>query len=260
MLGRPSGRLRRLAVKNLLPNVLTVLALSAGMTAIRFSLQERWEPAALAIVVAAVLDALDGRVARLLQSTSPFGAELDSLSDFVAFGAAPGLLMYLWSGHGLGDLGWIATLAYVTCCGLRLARFNVALVDPDPPYWARMFFTGLAAPSAAGIAMLPLMLSFELGEAPWRAPVLVTLWLVVAAVFMVSGIPTYSLKRLRIRRAHVPAALLLVGLAAATLISRPWVLLPAMCVAYLCSAPFAYRAYRRLAGTAPNAQHGDVDV
>jgi CDP-diacylglycerol--serine O-phosphatidyltransferase len=258
---RPHKGLRRLPVNNLLPNVLTVLALAAGMTAIRYSLEERWEWAALAIVVAAGLDAIDGRIARLLLSESRFGAELDSLSDFIAFGVAPGLLLYLWAGHGMGDLGWIAALAYVTCCGLRLARFNVALDDPDRPPWASNFFSGLSAPGAAGFAMLPLMLSFEIGEAPWRLPELVTLWLVVAAVLMVSGIPTFSLKRLRIRRAHVLPALLIVGLSAAILISYPWVLLPIMCFTYLCSIPFAVRSHRRLAAStaaAPPPEEAEV--
>ena len=260
MAKRPHKGLRRLPVNNLLPNVMTVLALAAGMTAIRFSLQERWEWAALAIVVAAVLDSLDGRIARLLLSASRFGAELDSLSDFLAFGVAPGLLMYLWAANGTGDLGWIAALAYVTCSGLRLARFNVALDDPDPPPWANLFFSGLSTPGAAGVAMLPLMLSFEIGETPWRAPELVTAWLVAAAVLMVSGIPTYSLKRLRIRRAHVLPALLLVGLAAAILISYPWVLLPILCTTYLCSIPFAVRSRRRLAGSTKEAQNEEAEV
>ncbi|MDA0260963.1 MAG: phosphatidylcholine/phosphatidylserine synthase, partial [Proteobacteria bacterium] len=185
MAQRPSGRLRRLPVNNLLPNILTVLALAAGMTAIRYSLQERWEWAALAIVVAAGLDAIDGRIARLLLSASRFGAELDSLSDFIAFGVAPGILMYLWAGHQMGDLGWIAALAYVTCAGLRLARFNVAQDDPDRPPWANNFFSGLSAPGAAGFAMLPLMLSFEIGDFPWRGGELVTGWLIVGAILMV---------------------------------------------------------------------------
>ena len=261
MTNRPPRGLRRLPVNNLLPNIMTVLALAAGMTAIRYSLQERWEWAALAIVIAAVLDSLDGRIARLLSSASRFGAEFDSLSDFLAFGVAPGLLMYLWAAHGMGDLGWIAALTYVTCSGLRLARFNVAAQDnPDPPPWTNMFFSGLSAPGAAGVIMLPLMMSFEIGETPWRMPELVTAWLFVAAYLMVSGIPTYSMKRLRIRRAHVLPALLLVGLAAAILISYPWILLPILCMTYSCSIPFAVRAHRRFSANAAATLNGEAEV
>jgi len=247
MLRRPHRRLRVLPVNSLLPNMLTVLALCAGMTSMRYALQERWEAAVLAIAVAGVLDGLDGRIARLLHGTSRFGAELDSLSDFLAFGVAPALLLYLWCGHELGGLGWVAALAYATCCALRLARFNVALDDPNKPAWAALFFTGVAAPCAAGLAILPVLLSFELGGAFWRRPEFVAIWLAVVAFLMVSRIPTFSLKRVRVRRDLVLPVLLVVGLGAALLVSYPWVVLPAIGLAYLVSIPFSVRSQRRYA-------------
>ena len=125
--GRPHPRLKGLSINHLLPNVLTVLALCSGLTAIRFAMQERWEPAVIAIVIAAILDALDGRIARLLNGQSKFGAELDSLSDAISFGVAPAFMMYLWGLNGAGSLGWIAAMAYAVCCALRLARFNSRL-------------------------------------------------------------------------------------------------------------------------------------
>ena len=246
MLGERRRRLRSLPINHLLPNVLTVLALCAGMTSMRFALQERWEPAVLAIVVAGVLDGLDGRIARLLHGATRFGAELDSLSDFIAFGVAPALLLYLWSSAELGGFGWIAALGYATCAALRLARFNVALDDTERPAWSGHFFTGVAAPAAAGLVLLPLMLSFTLGDLPWRSPILVTAWLFCVGWLMVSRVPTWSLKRVRVRREHILALLLLVGFAAAMTVSYPWLLLPAVGVFYLASMPFSIRAHHRL--------------
>ena len=163
-LRRRNRRLRELPVNSLIPNILTVLALCAGMSAIRFAMQERWELAVAAIIVAGILDGLDGRMARLLKGATKFGAELDSLSDFIAFGVAPALVVYMWSTEALGGVGWVAGLAYSTCCALRLARFNTALEDPDRPAWANLFFAGMAAPAGAYAALLPLTVSFQIGD------------------------------------------------------------------------------------------------
>ncbi len=237
-------RPRGLPVNSLIPNVLTVLALCAGMTSIRFALQERYELAVIAIVVAAILDGLDGRVARLLKGATKFGAEMDSLSDFVCFGVAPALLVFLWSTHELGGFGWMASLAFGTCCALRLARFNTALDDPDRPAWAGKFFTGVAAPAGAGFAMLPLAVSFQVGDAV-RVPELMSIWLLVVALLMVSRIPTYSFKGLRVRREQVLPLLVVVGIVAAMLVSYPWFVLSTIGFAYLASIPFSVMRYRR---------------
>jgi CDP-diacylglycerol--serine O-phosphatidyltransferase len=250
MLRGRRGRLRALPVNSLLPNILTVLALCAGMTAIRFALLERFDLAVLAILVAAVLDGLDGRVARLLKGASKFGAELDSLSDFIAFGVAPGVIIYLWSTNVLGGFGWMAALALGACCALRLARFNTALDDPDRPAWTHRYFTGMAAPAGAGCALLPLILSLQFdGAHPWPAMV-DALWLFFVAFLMVSRIPTFSLKVLRVKREHVLAVLLAAVIVAALLVSYPWLLLSLAIIAYLASIPYSARAQRRLARAA----------
>ena len=147
-------RFRGLSFNRMIPNILTLLALVAGLTSIRFSLDDRWEHAVLAIVAAGILDALDGRIARLLKGASKFGAELDSLSDFVCFGVSPALILYLWTMRDAGRLGWVVVMLFAICCGLRLARFNVMMEDPDAPPWKSRFFTGIPAPAGGGLALL----------------------------------------------------------------------------------------------------------
>lgn len=240
-----SRRLRALPVNSLIPNILTVLALCAGMSAIRFALQERWEFAVAGVFVAAVLDGLDGRMARLLKGATKFGAELDSLSDFIAFGVAPAMLIFLWSTQDLKGLGWIAALAYSTCCALRLARFNTALDDPDRPAWAGQFFTGVAAPAGAGLALLPMTVSFQFEELPINAPAITAMWLLFVGLLMISRIPTYSFKRIRVGREQVLPTLLLVGLIAAVAASYPWFVLSTVCALYLVSIPFSFLSHRR---------------
>ena len=144
-------RLRQIPIRTLVPNVITLLALCAGMTGIRLALENRYELALAAIVFAAMLDAVDGRVARMIKGTSRFGAELDSLADFVNFGVAPGLILYFWGLNALGNLGWIAAMVFAICTALRLARFNVQIDDPNRPVWAGNFFTGVPAPAGAKI-------------------------------------------------------------------------------------------------------------
>src|ERR1700687_436755 len=170
---RPRMRVRRLSgfsVNRLVPNVLTLLALCAGMTAIRFAINNNFEAACYAIIVAGVFDGLDGRMARLLKSTSRFGAELDSLSDFISFGVAPALVLYLWTMAALHSVGWAIVLFFAVCCALRLARFNTQLVTEAPP-WAANFFSGAPAPAGAGLLMVPMFISFEWGGrwAAWIA-------------------------------------------------------------------------------------------
>ena len=250
-LRRRNRRLRELPVNSLIPNILTVLALCAGMSAIRFAMQERWELAVAAIVVAGILDGLDGRMARLLKGATKFGAELDSLSDFIAFGVAPALVVYMWSTEALGGVGWVAGLAYSTCCALRLARFNTALEDPDRPAWVNLFFSGMAAPAGASMALLPLIVSFQIGDGFLREPALMALWLLAVAFMMISRIPTYSFKRVRVKREMVLPVLVVVGIVAAVLASYPWFVLSILGVLYLGSIPFSYRAQHRFAEMQP---------
>lgn len=248
MLRRRNARLRALPVNSLIPNILTVLALCAGMTSIRFALLERWDMAVFAVMVAGIFDGLDGRMARLLKGATKFGAELDSLSDFIAFGVAPAIIVYLWSVNELGGLGWVSALVFATCCGLRLARFNTALETAhDEPAWSKDFFTGVAAPAGAGFALLPVVLSHQFGDFLFRYPAINAVWLLCVAFLMISRIPTYSFKLLRVKREYVLPTLVLVGFAAAVLVSYPWFALALVGICYLASIPFSYRRHRRLA-------------
>ncbi len=259
MLGGRRRRLRALPVNSIVPNVLTVLALCAGLSAIRFAHLERFDLAVVAILVAAILDGLDGRMARLLKGATKFGAELDSLSDSAAFGIAPALIMYQWSTHEIGGLGWMSALALATCCALRLARFNVTHDDPERPAWTNRYFTGLAAPAAAGCALLPLIISLQFdGAHPWPA-IFDALWLFFIAFLMISQIPTFSLKVLRVKREHVLPVLLAAGVVAALLVSYPWFLLSLIVVIYMVSIPFSFRSQRKLLRAGPPADEIRVD-
>src|SRR5947209_9970549 len=188
-------RFRRIPVRTLVPNVITLLALCAGLTAIRLSAEGRLEWAVAAIVFAAALDGIDGRVARLLKGTSRFGAELDSLADFVNFGVAPALMLYFWGLHELGNAGWIAAMVFAISTGLRLARFNVMADDPNKPAWAANFFVGVPAPAGAIIVLLPLYLFFLGVLGTTRLSVVASatfIYTLAIAFLMVSRLPVFS--------------------------------------------------------------------
>lgn len=240
---RPFGPM---PIRTVIPNALTVLALCAGLTAIRFGLEGRFEAAVVAIIVASVFDGLDGRVARLLQGSSRFGAELDSLTDFVNFGVAPVIVLYLWSLNEIGGIGWIAVLGFAVCCALRLARFNVALEDPDKPAWTGNYFVGVPAPAGAMLVMLPLYLTFIDVPGLKTLPLLVALHCFFVAFLMISRIPTFSAKRtgFRIKRDMVLPILLLVGFAAAMVLNYPWIAFTALSVGYLALIPVSVLRYR----------------
>lgn len=237
-------RFKGLSPNRLIPNMLTVLALCVGMTSVHFGLQERWEFAVACIVLAGVLDGLDGRLARLLGGTSRFGAELDSLSDFASFGFAPAILLYQWSlNQAAAGMGWPLALSLAVCCGLRLARFNVSLDEDDRPPWATKYFTGVPAPAAGGLAILPMMLEFVAENGFFRDPVVVGPWTVVVALLMVSRIPTMSLKSFRVPAKFVLPTLVFVGVAAAFLPIKPWPTLTAIGFIYLASIPISIYTY-----------------
>ncbi len=239
-------RIPGLSINRLIPNILTLLALCAGLTSIRFGLHGAWEKAVLAIILAGILDGLDGRVARLLQGTSKFGAELDSLSDFVSFGVAPAMLLYFWTMQGAGGLGWAMVLLYTVCCGLRLARFNTMLGQADLPPYAYNFFTGVPAPAAAGVVLLPMVASFEFGSGFFDRPTVVSVFLLGVSFLMVSTIPTFSFKKVRIPNAWVLPILLIIGLLAAFLVTEPWKTLAFIGAAYVALIPVSVRSFRRL--------------
>jgi CDP-diacylglycerol---serine O-phosphatidyltransferase len=237
-------RFRPIPVRMLVPNVITLLAICAGLTAIRLSTEGRMELAVAAIVFAAVLDGLDGRVARMIKGQSKFGAELDSLADFVNFGVAPGLILYFWQLHELGNGGWIAAMVFAISGGLRLARFNATMDDPNKPPFAANYFTGVPAPAGAITVLLPIYFAF-LGV-PHLPAVLTALYTLVIAFLMVSRLPVFSGKSVRMR---VPPEMVLpvfvsVIFFIALLIGYPWYILSAFTVAYLFSLPAGWKSYR----------------
>jgi CDP-diacylglycerol---serine O-phosphatidyltransferase len=237
-------RFRPIPVRMLLPNVITLLAICAGLTAIRLSTEGRMELAVAAIVFAAVLDGIDGRVARMIKGQSKFGAELDSLADFVNFGVAPGLILYFWQLHELHNGGWIAAMVFAISGGLRLARFNATMDDPNKPPFAANFFTGVPAPAGAITVLLPIYLAF-LGL-PKLPSILTALYTLLIAFLMVSRLPVFSGRTVRMR---VPPELVLpvfvsVIFFIALLVGYPWHILSAGSVLYLASLPVGWKSYR----------------
>jgi CDP-diacylglycerol--serine O-phosphatidyltransferase len=226
-------RFRAIPVRMLIPNLITLLALCAGLTSIRLAYEDKLEWALAAIVFAAALDGLDGRVARLIKGQSRFGAELDSLADFVNFGCAPGLILYHWGLHDYGNVGWIAAMVFAICGALRLARFNVMIDDPNRPLWSGNFFTGVPAPAGALVAMLPIYI--ELLGGPKLPATLTLLYTLAIAFLMVSQLPVFSGKRVgkRVPPEMVLPVFVLVVLFFALLVSYPWWVLSIGAVCYL---------------------------
>ena len=239
-------RFKAIPVRTLVPNLITLLALCAGLTAIRLAMEEKLELAPAAIVFAALLDGIDGRIARMLKGTSRFGAELDSLADFVNFGVAPALILYFWGLHELKSAGWIAALVFAICAGLRLARFNVMIDDPNKPIWAGNFFTGIPAPAGAITVLLPIYVTF-LGVPMGLVTVWFTfLYTLSIALLMVSRLPVFSGKRVgkRVPPEMVLPVFVMVVLFFALLVSYPWQVLTLGTLVYLTCLPLGWLSYR----------------
>ena len=251
-------RLKGLTVGKLIPNLITVSAACAGLTGIRFAVEGRWEHAVAAIIVAAILDALDGRMARILNASSEFGAQLDSLSDIVSFGVAPAMVLYFWSLQTAGGIGWAVTLFFIVCCGLRLARFN-SMLGKLPPY-AYNYFTGVPAPAGALMSLVPIVIHLSFGLDMVMEPVFVGTWSVIMACLMVSQVPTYSFKRFKVPQPYVLPFFVVVGLMLAGLAGRPWHVLTLVAVMYLMTFPFSIRSFHRLKAEAERLHdEGDDD-
>ncbi|MDB5415014.1 MAG: CDP-diacylglycerol--serine O-phosphatidyltransferase [Rubritepida sp.] len=256
---RQRPRYRGPSFNRLIPNLLTMIGLCSGLVAIRFALEDRFPQAAALIVVAAVIDGLDGRIARLLKGTSRFGAEFDSLSDFLCFGVAPGLILYLWTLHGAGPMGFIPCIMFAVCSALRLARFNAAsIAEPgavpvSKPAYAYNFFTGVPAPAGAGLALLPLFGSLAFGEWDWpgfahviRHPVFSAIMLFVVGGLMVSTLPSFSFKNFKVPAQMVLPLLLGTGAFIAFLVTEPWAALALGGLVYGGMLYFSTRSYQRL--------------
>lgn len=263
--GHEGGRLAKgLTLRALAPNAITAAALCVGLTGIRFAIEGSaiqdatlaepvWKLCVAAIILAGMLDGIDGRIARLLKAQSRFGAELDSLADSISFGVAPALVIYLWSLQDQPRIGWFAALAFAICCVLRLARFNARIDMLDEPKKAAGFLTGVPAPVGAGLAFLPMYLWIATGDDRWRDPLLVGGWLVAISFLLISSLPTLSWSKLRPRRNIRLEVIALAGLLVAALLTEPWPTLVAICVVYLALIPVGLIAYARFRRRAAQA-------
>ena len=239
-------RPRGIPLRAVVPNAITALALCSGLSGVRFAIAGEWERAVAMIVLAGVLDGLDGRVARMLKGESRFGAELDSLADAISFGVSPALVLYLWSLTTFPQLGWIAALMLAVFCALRLARFNAQIDAGEQPRKSAGYFTGVPAPAGAGLAMLPLIAWLWSGEPILRNHWLVAPWVAFVATLMVSSLATYSWKSVRLRRHMRFEAIAGAVVLAAALVTAPWQTLTAVSALYLLSIPFSMAGYARI--------------
>ncbi len=241
-------RFKAVPIRVVIPNLVTLAAIAMGLTSIRFAIEGKFEIAVLAIIVAAVLDGLDGRIARALRGTSRFGAELDSLADFIDFGIAPALILYLSSLQEIKSFGWFATLVFVIAAALRLARFNTMLDDPDKPAWHNNFFVGMPAPAGAIIGLLPLYLHLSPDVSPsLRVPVSVEIgYVILIALLMASRIPHFSGKKIgRIPREYFMVILFGIAVVLLLLATFPMEMMIVLSLCYMGTIPFAVRRYQR---------------
>lgn len=252
---RPTNRPRfkGQSFNRMVPNLLTMLGLCSGLTGIRFALEGKFGSAAVAIIVAGCIDGLDGRIARLLKATSRFGAEFDSLADFLCFGVAPAFILYLWTLQSAHGYGFMPCLMFAVCMALRLARFNAALDAGPHPAYTFNFFTGVPAPAGAGVVLFPLFLGLEGRAMGWqwledaaRFPPFVALVLIGTAILLVSTLPVWSFKNFKIPTPYVLPLLLGTGLVAALLVADPWAGLAMIGLVYIGMLPFSRRSYHRL--------------
>lgn len=235
-----------LTLRALVPNAITAAALCAGLTGIRFAIVGDFEKSVQAVILAGLLDIIDGRAARLLKAQTRFGAELDSLADAISFGVAPALIVYLWTLRDFPGFGWIAALAFAICCALRLARFNAQLDLVDQPHKRAGFLTGVPAPAGAGLAMLPMCLWIASARPEFVQPVAVSIWMVLVAFLMIANIPTLSWSKLRPPRSIRLLVIALVGLIAAALLIMPWPTLVLIATSYFLLIPVGLIAYARV--------------
>jgi CDP-diacylglycerol--serine O-phosphatidyltransferase len=237
----------------MVPNIMTLLGLCAGLTSMRFALEQRFGAAAVAITVAGCIDGVDGRLARLLKAVTRFGAEFDSLADFLCFGVAPAFVMYLWSLQPLHGYGFAPCLMFAVCMALRLARFNAAIDGAPPPAYAYNFFTGVPAPAGAGLALFPLFVGLEAHSLGWtrlaefaHSALFCATIMMATALLLVSTLPVWSFKNFKVPAEYVLPVLLGIGTFAALLVADPWAALAALGLLYMAMLPLSVRSFRRL--------------
>jgi len=264
--GQAGPRIREIPLRVMLPNLITVLAICAGLTGIRLGFEGRFETAVVMVLIAAFLDGIDGRLARMLKATSKFGAQMDSLADIVNFGVAPALVLYAFLLDRAGSPGWIAAILFAIACGLRLARFNVLDEERDRPAWQAEYFVGVPAPAGAVIVLLPVYLVFTGAIEPSRPMAFASsAFAVLVAFLLVSRLPVWSGKKMRIPRDAVLPAILGIVLFALLLFTYTWQTMAAGVILYLAFLPFSFRAYSRRADREeaaenPAGERGDGDT
>ncbi len=236
----------------LLPNMVTIIGLCLGLFAIKYAMSQQWHISVMLIIIAAFVDGIDGRLARMLNASSDFGAQLDSFTDFVNFGVAPALTLYMWKGHEIKGLGWAMALFFIISMTLRLARFNVGLSDDEQdPEMRDKFFQGMPAPCGGAVSLIPMILTFlfeaKLGYQPFEiTAVMVILYMAVVSIMTVSSIPTISVKKVKIPRKLVPLFMAVAALFIISLIIEPWITLPLLGLSYLSTIPFSIWQYYKI--------------
>jgi len=250
---RQRPRFKGVSFNKMIPNLMTMAGLCCGLTSMRFAMEARYGAAAVAICIAAIIDGLDGRLARLLKATSRFGAEFDSLSDFLCFGVAPAFVLYLWAMQGWGAAGFVPCVAFAVCMALRLARFNAALDSAPKPAYAYNFFTGVPAPAGAGLVLFPLFLGLQGQALEWdwlvktaQFPALCGVFLLGTALLCISTLPVWSFKNFKMPQQYFIPLMVGAGLYVTLLLSEPWAALAGGGIIYLGMLPFSLRSYQKL--------------
>jgi CDP-diacylglycerol--serine O-phosphatidyltransferase len=236
-----------LPLSRLFPNRVTIAGLCCGLSAIRFALEGKFEISVALIVAAAIIDGLDGRIARLLNSTSTFGAQLDSLSDFVCFGVSPAIVMYLWKLNEAKSIGWALVLFFAVCCALRLARFNTNLAEEECESWQSKFFIGIPSPAGGLLLLMPLVISFYAPTDILTSAQFCAVWMAFIAMLMPSRIPTFAVKKIRVHHEWVLPIMLVCGFAIVVMLIEPWIMFTLCGLLYCATIPFSIRRYSKLA-------------
>ena len=237
--------MKKLSIRSFIPNLFTFISLTLGLTAVKFAIENRWEMSVSFIVFASFLDNIDGKLARFLKSNSHFGVELDSLSDFLSFGIAPAVIVYLWTKSLFIETTWSMVIFYAICSSSRLAKFNISTNEKDTKVSTLKFFSGISTPAAAGLSLLPMMINFRFNLDFFMNESFMKIFLFFPAILMISNIPTYSLKGLRIEKKFLPLLIILFASFISLLITDFWLGMIVFIIIYFLSIPFAVYEFKK---------------
>ena len=237
--------MRKLSVRSLIPNIFTFISLTLGLTAIKFAIESKWQISVTLVIFASFLDNIDGKLARLLKSDSNFGVELDSLSDFISFGITPAIIVYLWANSISIETTWSMVVFYAICSSSRLAKFNISNIEKTNKDLRLKFFSGISTPAAAGLSLLPLMINFRFDLDLSSSEIFFKFFLFVPAILMISNIPTYSLKGLKIEKKFIPFAIILFAGFISLLLTDFWLGMILFIIIYFSTIPLAIYESRK---------------